>query len=117
MDSTRLGNGLMQDGAQLIAEERRWQVSGEAYAPEHDDQYVNEELARAAACYALAGHDQGGFPHNLLHAFIWPWAEEAWKPKGRLRNLVRAGALIAAEIDRVQRATKRRARASQAETD
>jgi hypothetical protein len=32
----------------------------------------------------------------------WPWSFEWWKPKDRIRNLVRAGALIAAEIDRLQ---------------
>ena len=35
-------------------------------------------------------------------ANLWPWAQDFWKPKDQLRNLVRAGALIAAAIDRLQ---------------
>ena len=33
----------------------------------------------------------------------WPWSDKWWKPKDKIRDLVRAGALIAAEIDRLQR--------------
>jgi len=37
--------------------------------------------------------------------FNWPWEDRFWKPtpNDRVRELVKAGALIAAEIDRVQR--------------
>lgn len=34
----------------------------------------------------------------------WPWDENWWKPSlDPIRNLVKAGALLAAEIDRLQR--------------
>jgi hypothetical protein len=63
---------------------------------------VNGELIDAAICYAKDGpqlrHD--GAPEK------WPWSLSWWKPKGRIRNLERAGALIAAEIDRLDRAAK-----------
>jgi hypothetical protein len=37
----------------------------------------------------------------------WPWDEKWWKPSTNpIRNLVKAGALIAAEIDRLQRVTE-----------
>jgi hypothetical protein len=37
--------------------------------------------------------------------FDWPWDASWWKPSNDpVRNLVKAGALIAAEIDRLQRA-------------
>jgi len=35
---------------------------------------------------------------------LWPWGKEWWKPSDRRRDLVKAGALIAAEIDRLDRA-------------
>lgn len=62
------------------------------------DRHADGEMARAAACYALT--DVG-----ISTLKIWPksWGLEYWKPKNRLRNLVRAGALIAAEIDRIRR--------------
>ena len=50
--------------------------------------------------YAL--HDD---PSKLVAedaANLWPWAQDFWKPKDQLRNLVMAGALIAAAIDRLQ---------------
>ena len=36
---------------------------------------------------------------------LWPWAASWWKPKNRRRDLVRAAALIVAEIERIDRAT------------
>lgn len=60
----------------------------------------------AAASYAL--HAAGvGTNIKRGHAngccLWWPWAVRWWKPKDPIRDLVRAGALIAAEIDRLQR--------------
>jgi hypothetical protein len=92
------------DGIELIAAERRRQVEAEGWTPEHDDEHGRGELARAAACYAL--------PHGLRPIrrppADWPWDDEWWKPtsKDRLRELVKAGALIAAEIDRLLRAQR-----------
>lgn len=80
----------------LIAAERRRQVESEGWTPEHDDEHDTEEMAFAAACYVTAGE---GEPPPA----IWPWDWKWWKPKGRVRNLIRAGALIVAEIERLQR--------------
>lgn len=89
----------MPNGLFLIAKERNRQQSvdtGEAYTEEHDAQWVNDELLRAALCYIDLC-----LPNWIFNFHdIWPWAEEDWKPKSNIRNLVRAGALIAAEIDR-----------------
>lgn len=93
-------------GAELIAAERERQVSEEGYTAEHDDNYGDDEgaysgLVRAAICYAAAApfQDQPKPPPG------WPWHEEWWKPsQDESRNLTRAGALLAAEIDRLQRA-------------
>jgi len=74
-----------------IAAERHRQVEQEGWSHEHDDQHLNGEMAGAAACYCL-----GSVSH-------WPWDAAWWKPKGRRRDLIRAGALIVAEIERLDR--------------
>lgn len=81
-------------GVELIAYERAWQVRN--WTPEHDDQHNQVELVTAAICYARAWAGDPVPPD-------WPFEASAWKPKGRIKNLVRAGALIAAEIDRLRR--------------
>lgn len=95
-------------GAVQIANERARQINCESWTPEHDDEHNKGELAFAGACYAFHAGDQArGFRHPT-HATApltyWPWGAEWWKPKDPIRDLVRAGALIAAEIDRLQRA-------------
>jgi len=94
-------------GAELIAQERTRQVCHKAWTEFHDDGHVNGELARAAACYASYDIPWCGKNKRLaLIKILWPrqWSRrDYWKPKDRIRNLVRAGALIAAEIDRLQR--------------
>jgi hypothetical protein len=88
-------------GAERIAAERQRQVEREGWTPEHDDRHADEELARAAACYATPRLLGGSLPPQ-----DWPWAVKWWKPTpdDRIRELEKAGALIAAEIDRLQRA-------------
>lgn len=85
-------------GAVLIAQERQRQMDAEGWTPGHDDKHTNGELAVAGACYALWGKA------TVITPLLWPWSDEYWKPKDQLSNLVRAGALIAAEIDRLLRA-------------
>ena len=82
----------ISDGWRDVIAERRRQISAECWTPEHDDAHRNGELAQAAACYA-----DGEFSD------IWPWDESWWKPTTRRRNLVKAGALILAEIERLDR--------------
>lgn len=86
-------------GAQLIAAERARQISVEGYTAEGDDRQTAGELAMAAACYAL--------PPTLREEplpMLWPWSGMVWRPSpARIRELAKAGALIAAEIDRVRR--------------
>lgn len=92
----------MATGAELIAAERDRQMDSEGWSSEHDDAHVNDEIAMAASCYALPNR------HRRLIADVpagWPWSTDFWKPStdDRVRELVKAGALIAAEIDRLQR--------------
>ncbi|HGN1611664.1 hypothetical protein [Pseudomonas aeruginosa] len=88
-----------------VQAERRRQVEAEGWTPEHDDEHDNGEMARAAACYALAGSSA---PNDgtaaLLVSLAWPWDEQWWKPSTARRDLVKACALALAEIERLDRA-------------
>ncbi len=84
-----------------IAAERRRQIDVEGWTADHDLQHPNGELAEAAAAYALADG-----PDAPLVIDGWPWEARWWKPKDRRRNLIRAAALIVAEIERLDRSLK-----------
>lgn len=89
----------MKTGTKLIAEERERQISVEKWTPEHDDAHTAFQLSKAAIAYLFAA--QG----NSQKAYMWwPFNEQFRESSGELRDLVKAGALIAAEIDRLQRA-------------
>lgn len=89
-----------------VQAERRRQVEAEGWTPEHDDEHSHGQMARAAACYALAGSSA---PNDgtaaLLVSLAWPWDEQWWKPSTARRDLVKACALALAEIERLDRAT------------
>lgn len=95
----------MKTGAELIAEERARQIAVEGWTPTHDDvDHSNGELAAAAAFYAIP-------PHRRMtrgRPSLWP---KGWRfkptPNDRIRELVKAGALIVAEIERLKRAGAR----------
>lgn len=89
------------DALTLIAAERSRQVSDEGWTSEHDDAHGSGEIACAAA--ALAWPISRDISDGPGKDDLWPtgWA---WKPSSRRRELVKAGALIAAEIDRLLRA-------------
>jgi hypothetical protein len=91
---------LKQSGADLIAAERKRQVEEEGWTPEHDEAHGRGELRSAAICYAAGSRMVGSTDQ-------WPWSRFWWKPRDVVSNLVKAGALIAAEIDRLQRAERR----------
>lgn len=80
-------------GASMIAAERQRQIEVEGWTHEHDDEHRHGELVSAAVCYAKPA----------LADTYWPWDPFWWKPSDDpIRNLVKAGALIAAEIDRLR---------------
>ena len=79
--------------------ERDRQRFSEGFTLDRDDLYQTPALAQAAACYT---DPDGGKPPAR-----WPWKRAWWKPKTRRQDLVRAGALIIAEIERLDRAAKR----------
>jgi hypothetical protein len=88
------------NGADLIYTERIRQIEEEGRTPEHDAAHRNGELTRAAIAYAAAAVNP-----QLLHGAggWWPWTAAEFKPDPNdpVRSLVKAGALIAAEIDRL----------------
>lgn len=93
---------LESEGAQAIVAERKRQIQGEGWTTDSDDRYRANELIEAASCYAL--HRIGNENAVSYHApLAWPWAPEWWKPTTPIRDLVKAGALLAAEIDRLMR--------------
>lgn len=79
--------GEATDGVALIAKERRRQVEVEGWDADHDSGHSVADLANAASAYCNS------------NPFLWPWSRDSYKPKDRLANLVRAGALTAAAID------------------
>lgn len=89
--------------ADVIAERRR-QIAVEGWTPEHDDEHGRGEMALAAACYAR---------HAIVPPALsdvpatWPWGASWWKPGDPRRMLVKAAALILAEIERLDRAAAR----------
>lgn len=115
-------------GAEMIAAERERQTSKLGWTAGHDDQHDNGELALAAVCYATPVPLYERKERAASVAFMDPWPWEQWEDhraygavanhiltdpnslpsERRIKDLVRAGALIAAEIDRLIRKSERR---------
>lgn len=110
------GHLVMKTGIDLIAQERNRQIEVEGYNEQHDSQHNVREFIAAAITYAkssdLSLHSETFQPdddwHETNEPFYrnevkrgWPWDENTFKPTTPLRDLVKAGALIAAAIDRI----------------
>lgn len=83
---------------QLIEEERLRQIEAEGHTPQNDAMYNTvERLAGAAASYAMGTQVLVPTPSGVAY-YAWPdgWR---WNPQNPIRNLVKAGALIAAALD------------------
>lgn len=96
-------------GSERIRFERWRQLVLKGFHFDHDDRHVDGELAMAALAYADAGIMSQIRPDVSVYLSYppstgWPWQRSEWKPSDEpIENLVRAGALIAAEIDRLLR--------------
>lgn len=100
------------DGVALIAAERQRQIDEEGWTFEHDDGHTGGALAMAAAVYAASKpifvmkkrfiEGSGDLPVFIFQN-AWPFSSRWLKPKDRKGDLIRAGAMIAAEIDRLLR--------------
>lgn len=121
----------MDDPIEMIKSERVRQVAVEGYSYEHDDQHFDGQIADAAACYAAGMPIYTYFrferdQHQFINMCPRGWAlkqderrrltagrvasnshkqvvEIQNRNKERIRDLVKAGALIVAEIERIQR--------------
>ncbi|WP_319568357.1 hypothetical protein [Cohaesibacter marisflavi] len=94
-------------GSLAIVSERLRQIEAEGWTAAHDDEYDNFELVWAGITYAHHASIRNDRERDRTRPSGWPWADSWWKPEDRRRDLVKAGALIAAEIDRLDRAAKK----------
>lgn len=94
--------------ARDVLAERQRQIEGEGWSYAHDDAHNEGELSRAALCYVEDAvrkiRGPGGVPAYSSPGLMWPWKRDWWKPQGPRRNLVKAAALLLAEIERMDRA-------------
>ena len=103
--TTTLNPNVIDD----ITTERQRQIEEENHHPAGDDLYTNNQLVTGAI--SLLEHDLTNYvvsyikPNNTEYRVParWPWGHSSWKPKDHRRNLVRAAALIVAEIERLDR--------------
>jgi|WetSurMetagenome_2_1015567.scaffolds.fasta_scaffold02367_3 hypothetical protein len=93
----------MKTGVELIAEERKRQIEQEGYTKEHDNSLSVRDLALAGATYALPEKERR-YTYVSTSPLTWTFEDMYWKPcpNDRKRELVKAGALIAAAIDRME---------------
>lgn len=91
-------DNLTQAARDVLAERRR-QIEAEGWTPEHDDKWSSGEIAQATACYALLA---AAWNREAVLE-IFPWSRSWLKSTTPRRDLVKAGALIQAEIERLDR--------------
>jgi hypothetical protein len=106
--------GELTAAARSVLDERQRQISQEGWTPEHDDAHDRGELAVAAALYILRKGRRSDPTLWLTSGDRPDWRArflesiEGWiKPSSPRRGLVKAGALILAEIERLDRAALR----------
>lgn len=97
--------GALDGTLDEIAVERQRQIGKEGWTLEHDDSHISGEMAAAAACYALSSFLNTEHSLNTIFTRYWPWDRKWWKPECGRRDLIRAAALIVAEIERMDRTT------------
>lgn len=97
-----------------LIEEERYRQLGKGYTAAHDDPHTDGSIAAAAAVYCdTVPPLLSGVPPEKVREQIlahgcgegpWPWEAHALKVEPTpIENLVKAGALIVAEIERLQR--------------
>lgn len=111
VESEEIESRTVTAAAADVLAERQRQVTTEGWTPEHDDKYEHGQLAGAASCYARHVNSRGWVFHSDPDNYRqepestnWPWHHDWWKPTNPRRDLVKAGALILAEIERLDRA-------------
>jgi hypothetical protein len=118
----------VKTGVELIAEERKRQIEIEGWDKKHDSLHSHGQMIGAAACYAVNALNKSHTsdfarvqiygipePQETLHGVkyptkgewvdAWPW-DKRWDKREKhdaIRSLTIAGALIAAELDRLNK--------------
>ena len=108
-------------GSEMISAERHRQIEREGWSADHDDEHKCSELALAAICYAAFAASEPIYRRTcyehagrMAYSFVDPWPFDAEydkrdpidgdeKEQHDISCLVKAGALLAAEIDRRKR--------------
>lgn len=99
------------DAARDVLAERARQVNVEGWTAQHDDEHDPGDLCAAGSAYALAAsdklnpHSQGDGDYGRNVPDMWPenWHTDWWKLTTPRRDLIKAAALILAEIERLDR--------------
>lgn len=94
----------MKTGIELIVEERKEQIEKHNWSKEHDQSHNNNEL-KMAALFAIAPYDilYENMPIEYILEKGWETFKSKVSNKGEIDRLKIAGALIAAEIDRLSK--------------
>jgi hypothetical protein len=88
-----LGPEDFTDAVLSVLDERSRQQKTQGFDAKHDDaREIKGELVDAAMCY-MAGHKLG----------IWPWPDFEFSCSSRRRGLIKAAALLLAEIEQLDR--------------
>lgn len=85
---------LSPAAADVLAERQR-QINVKGWTAEHDDTYIGCELAAAAISYIEPMEAENYWPAD--------WHDSSFRPSDYRRNLVRAAALLLAELERLDR--------------
>lgn len=82
-----------------VATERAKQIS-KGFDASQDDRYTENELVLAATAYSI---NVAAPRHSVEVPYSFPWAAQYFKPEGRRADLIKAVALLVAEIERMDR--------------
>lgn len=87
----------MKTGIEQITEERVKQIGKYKYNAYHDAQYTKKELLLGALTYLKKAIYDNGFELEKT----WPFEKKYFHDEGYVENIKKAGAFIAAELDRL----------------
>ncbi|ECQ2296978.1 hypothetical protein FZ232_08790 [Salmonella enterica] len=105
---------LSPAAADVLAERQR-QITAEGWTLAHDDwQNQYGDLVIAASCYARHAYGRGWVYPEKPEQYQdeeapndWPWDDTWWKPDSPRRDLIKATALLLAELERLDRLSQR----------
>jgi hypothetical protein len=104
--ATRAGREPWTKGSHMIDLERGRQIVQEGYDDKHDDEHDKGEIAMLGICYAIYATFGNGFVLECADRIVRDLLPDDWRVKSggdRIRQLIKAGALMGAEADRLDR--------------